>query len=121
MSIASTLNITIDHGTNFLGQASVDDGAFPTPAPINLSGGSIFGEIRESKYSPVLASFTIDVVDAVNGGFTFSLSPSQTMSLPMTTPQSPLKYDILLIKASLERLRLVMGQVIVREAITIKP
>jgi hypothetical protein len=112
MSIASTIDITIDQGTSFLGVASVE---------IDLTDGSIFGEVRESTHSPLLASFTIDVVDAENGGFTFSLSHSQTMSLPMTTPSSPLKYDILLIKSSLERFRLVRGNVIVREAITMRP
>jgi hypothetical protein len=116
---AATFNLDIEQNTDFSLSVQLNDGAQPVPAPINLSNCLISAQIRESSLQPILASFTSTITNAVNGYFTLTLTHGQTSSLPITTSQNTLRYDVLLIKADQSQERIFEGSVSVVEAITV--
>jgi hypothetical protein len=116
---AATFNLVIEQNSDFSLSVDLNDGAQPTPAPIDLSNCAIYSVIRESQLSPVLASFNVAITDAVNGMFRLWLDHSTTLSLPITTSSSLLKYDVLLVKPDQSHERLFEGSVAVSEATTL--
>jgi len=115
---ASSFDLNIQQNSDFLAVVAVNDGQTP-PNPINLTGCTLYGQIRQSHISPILASFNFFIINAENGGFQFSLPAAKTLLLPVTTYQYPLKYDIILINGSGGQSRLFMGNVNVSESITL--
>jgi hypothetical protein len=115
---AATFNLVIEQNSDYTLSVALNDGAQPTPAPINLTDCTILSEIRRSSLEPVLSTFTTDFVSLTGGLFTLSLSSSQTLGLPITTAADQLRYDVLLTRQDLSKERLFEGSVSVREAIT---
>jgi hypothetical protein len=114
---AAVLDINVEQNSDFLAVVSVTDGANP-PAAVNLTGKSIYGQIRESRSSEILQNFTVFITNATGGVFQFSLTASQTKTLRVTSPLYPLRYDLLMIGNDGSHRRLFMGNVNVTEAIT---
>jgi hypothetical protein len=116
---AATFNLVIEQNSTFNLSVALNDGAQPTPAPINIDGCTILSQIRHSSLEPVLATFFVNITNAVGGIFNLYLNNSQTLALPITTASDKLRYDVLLIRPNNTTERLFEGNVSVIEAISI--
>lgn len=95
---AGRYDLVIEQGATFSRQVTWQNS---NGSAVNLTGYTIAGKIRR-KTSDIqaLASFTCTVTDATNGIFTFSLTATQTSSLPVMHSQTSEKeyldcvYDI---------------------------
>jgi hypothetical protein len=109
---AARYDINIEQNSDFIITATVTDGT----APINLTGYTLYSQIRETPSSAVLASFTTSIVDAAQGIFQMVLLASVTKTLPATI--GFLRYDVLMSQVGAQQ-RLIYGNVNVRDAITV--
>lgn len=75
---AALLDITITPGLTFQFTAVYKDKA---GAPINITGYTFDGNITDGLGGPVLATFDIAIIDAVNGKFSVSLTDIVTATL----------------------------------------
>lgn len=95
---AGRYDTTIEQGATFSRQVTW---ANQDGTAINLTGYSFSGKLKKnSSESKELASFTMTVVNAANGIFTFSLTATETNLLPVKYGQTaekellPCVYDI---------------------------
>ena len=77
------LNITIDQGATFEQLVQVLD---QDRDPVNLTGFSGVGEVRDTYGGSLLATFTVSVTTPATGYVKFSLTPTSTGALSFTTP-----------------------------------
>lgn len=79
---AGRYDLTIEQGATFSRQVTWQN---QDGSAVNLTGYSIAGKLRRrtSDKQPIVA-FTCTVTDAANGIFTFSLTATQTASLPVS-------------------------------------
>jgi hypothetical protein len=115
---AATFNLVIEQNSDYTLSVALNDGAQPTPSPINLAGCTIVSKIKHSSLEPTLLTFTTTITNSSGGLFTLSLTGTQTLSLPITTSADQLRYDVLLTKAGAKE-RLFEGNISVTEAITV--
>lgn len=91
---AGKYDFDIEQGATFSRSVILRDSS---GAYINLTGYTIAGKIRRKPSDTVaLASFTCTITGAATGAFTFSLTATQTATLPVNNSEEPLKclYDI---------------------------
>lgn len=91
---AGRYDFVIEQGATFTRNVVWKDSS---GTPINLSGYSIAGKIkRKPTDANALASFTCTITNASGGAFSFSLTATQTASLPTSTGKEDLQcyYDI---------------------------
>jgi len=100
-------------GDNFLMPMTLVN-ADPGETPIDITGWTFQGDIKPFLGSPTtLASFTINIVSAVDGELAASLSPAQTVLLPQNCV-----YDIEATKADLTIETLLFGRITVLQQVT---
>jgi hypothetical protein len=109
---AARYDINIEQNSDFIVTVTVTDGT----TPINLTGYTLYSQIRETPSSAILASFTTTIVNAAAGVFQMTLAASVTKTLPATI--GFLRYDVLMSKVGSQQ-RLIYGNVNVRDAITV--
>lgn len=81
---AGKLNFEIEQGADFyrLFEYTTDD---PTPVPINLTGCTFAGQIRQTKESSTpVATFVFENVNLAQGKFAAKLSASVTSGMDMS-------------------------------------
>jgi hypothetical protein len=109
---AAKYDINIEQNSDYLVTITVTSGS----TPINLTGYTLYSQIRETPSSSVLASFTTEIIDAADGIFQMTLSASVTKTLPAAI--GALRYDVLMVKTGSQQ-RLIYGNINVRDAITV--
>jgi hypothetical protein len=117
---AALLNLlgddAIEQGVPYSLQINHDDGATPTPNPINLTGWSFVATLTQACGGTFSAPFTATVPTPTNGVLILSLTASQTAALPATPSGSePLRIDVLGTNADGVVMNLVTGKVFVRQ------
>lgn len=79
-----TLNLELVRGDSLSVPCVMTDNQ-TVPVAINLTATTITSDIKRNKSSTVAdLSFTVTMTDAVNGEFTLSLTPEQTVLLKVT-------------------------------------
>lgn len=87
--MAQKYDLQIDQGADFVLALTLTDNSTP-PVPINLTGATFAGQIREtySQVDPALADFTFNVLDAAAGTLEVSLSQAVVDTLPVVPAAS---------------------------------
>jgi hypothetical protein len=109
---AAKYDINIEQNSDFIVTITVTDGS----TPIDLTGYTLYSQIRETPSSAVLASFTTSIVNAAQGIFQMVLLAAVTKTLPSNI--GALRYDVLMTKAGSQQ-RLIYGNANIRDAITV--
>jgi fructoselysine-6-P-deglycase FrlB-like protein len=109
---AAKYDINLEQNSDFLVTITVTDGS----TPINLTGYTLYSQIRETPSTAILASFTTEIVNAAAGIFQMTLDSSVTKTLPANI--GALRYDVIMINGGSQQ-RLIYGNVNVRDAITV--
>ncbi len=74
------VDLLIRQGATFDAQVTLTN---PDGTPVDLTGATLRAQIRRKALdTALLVAFTITVIDAVGGIFTFGLTASQTAALP---------------------------------------
>jgi hypothetical protein len=79
---ADKYTIKITQGNDWNYPLTFSTSLLGVKTPIDLSGATIIGVVRPTYTSGVPVSMTTTITDAVNGKVTFSLTDTQTNSLP---------------------------------------
>lgn len=107
---AAQYNITIEKDSDFVRTFVVkQDGT-----PLNLTDHSFAAQVREHLTSTTATDFTTAVTDAANGGFTISLTDTQTSAMETATQY----YDIVMTKPDGKKQRLMEGKAFVTGGVT---
>lgn len=81
MATPGTYNTTFYQGQTETRTVTVEDG---NGTPIDLTGCTIAGQMRlKPEDRENILAFTCTITDAVNGEYTFSLTATQTSSIPV--------------------------------------
>jgi hypothetical protein len=113
---AAVVDITIDQNATFLMRVTLTDISVDPNVPVDLADCTIASQIRQYPHRGVVATFTPDITDAVNGKFSLSLTATETASLPVVG----LKYDVVVTyPAGVSKKRVIQGNIKVSEPITI--
>lgn len=108
---AANYDITIEQGADYALELTIKDG---TGAAINLTGATLQAHIRERWDGPKVAEFTVQVNNAAQGRAGLYMTGAASEGI------SPLAafYDLLLIRATGVRQRVIQGAVNISHAIT---
>lgn len=111
MSAISSENITIDKGSTFeeTFYFSVDDNS-----ELNLNDVTVIAKLKKHPLSAISYEFTTSVM-ATQGAITLKMDPEITSTLP----SGRCVYDIIIEDAMLKRKKLVEGNVIVKDSVSV--
>lgn len=112
MAAVYTSNIVIDSGSDFYQTFSLED--TNTNDSLNLSGYSIYSQLRKWSGSSNAVSFASTVVSSSQGTVSIGLSASASVSLK----PGRYVYDILIQDPTGKKTRVIEGMVLVREGVT---
>lgn len=79
IEVNNPISLTFNQGEDVNITIAVAD---TSDVPSNLNGTVVTSDIRKEYHTAVLASFTVDSSDLVNGNITLSLSAADTTTLP---------------------------------------
>lgn len=119
---AGVLDLLIEQGSTFTRTVTVT-GPVPNLTPVDLTGYTARGQIRETAQSAtIVVSFTCVVSDPTNGVITVSLTDEQTSAIPATGAKysnyQTYYYDIEIESAGGIVTRLLNGKVSVSPEVT---
>ena len=116
---AAVLNLvgddSLEQGVPYTLQLNLDDGATPTPAPLNLTGWTIVGTITQPCGGTFSLPFSVSVPTPTNGIVLLTLTEEQVAALPASAPgETGLKLDVLGTPSGGAPLHLITGKVCVK-------
>jgi len=113
---AATYNITeLDAGSDYTLNLQLKDSS---NNPINITGATIYANIRQDWNYPVWKAFTVTITNASLGEFSLFLAGVSTDGFTPAPQNLPYKYDVLLIKTDGTRTRVLQGNVYILPAIS---
>lgn len=112
---ATVYNITnIEAGADFTFGAQLLDGE----NPFDLTDCEVYAQIRKDWNYDILVSFVVHIPTPSNGQISFFLPGASTQSLMPYPEATPAKYDVLIVKPTGERIRVLKGTVSISAAIS---
>jgi len=113
---AATYNITeLDAGSDYTLNLQLKDSS---NNPINITGATIYSNIRQDWNYPVWRTFIVTITNASSGEFSLFLAGASTDGFTPAPQNLPYKYDVLLVKTDGTRTRVLQGDVNISPAIS---
>lgn len=108
--MSTTVNLTIDQGTDYLRTFTVMD---VHNTVMNLTSCTLSAQIKRNNTSTEYISFTVAITDALHGKVSMSLPHSIT-----STMEGKYMYDIFLTDPATKRFKIVDGLITITQSIT---
>jgi hypothetical protein len=113
--MAPSTNLFIEQGSDFTRTITLEQKIGATIVPLDLTGFTAEAKLKKSYYSQTSVDFVVNIVDAINGKLTISLTNAETSALK----PGRYVYDIVIVSAGLLRDRVLEGTVIVTPGVTL--
>jgi len=116
---AAVLNLvgddSLEQGVPYTFQLNLDDGAQPTPNPLNLTGWTILAKITQACGGTFSVPFSVSIPSPTNGIALLTLTGDQIAALPASAPgEAGLKLDVFGTPSGGAPLHLITGKVAVK-------
>lgn len=119
-NFGANLDLNIKQGSTFSATVTVTN---PDSSPVNLTGSSLRAQIRKLALdTAVVAQFVMQIVDAVNGVFTMTLSDTDTAAIitgeQLASTASKFVWDLEMVDSAGRVIPLMYGDVKVFREVT---
>lgn len=90
----------------------------PQGNAISIVGASVESQVRQTYDGPLIASFTTQLVDPLNGKFSISLDDETTSTFPIINSKTKFVFDVELTYSDGTKNKIVYGNLIVTREVT---